>query len=393
MQSNNNNNVKKIKKIRPEQNKKRKDAITKLQSIVRGMQSRKKNSTKNYVNKEAASSNAVDFRKYQGSNLKNALATYHTVQRDRYLAGLVHPDLAVKNQWSVKCFSDLPLPTATIGYHVQNQMTTSSLGTFLLSWIPCCMITKNKFTSIGQIVGNWTYNNAGTLTGNASSNYNYQQNIGYNPDVALQRYRLVSALARISYNGSVLNQAGTMLSCAVFDKFPIIAASAPFNSNLVDRYGNFSLIQNGLWNRTQDITSDSRGLEALYVPMDPDDFMFQNVDTFYGTDITAGVENKPDNEGAHVNYLFCGKNLPASSSCILVDFYYNFEVIADPSSAPILRGDSSCTDLSFRNKQQQLTTNMINTGSMIRESSEGKSWNDIFKEIASFGIKLLPALL
>jgi hypothetical protein len=129
--------------------------------------------------------------------------------------------------------------------------------------------------------------------------------------------------------------------------------------------------------------------------MDPDDLMFQKTDTYYGDVIGVGL-NAPDAEGAHINYVIAGRNLPATNSCIMVDCYYNFEVIADPSSAYILK---SAVDESYRQTDR---TELFNTlkdvaksGNLIKPSSSGggSKWTDLLMKAIEMGISYIPMLL
>lgn len=343
-----------------------------------------------------------EFRRYKDPNtLLPALQAYHKIMRDQYLVGLVHPDIAVQKGIPVKLPSDVPIPTASIGYHVQQQYSTSTLGTFLLSWRPCLLLTDGN---INQIVGpggqasQLTYNNDPTLTGLTSNGFNLFKATGVYPTISIQRYRMVSAILKVSYNGSVLNQSGTMLGCATFDPFAIMAAGAFTNQvdTLVDRYANFSLIQNGLWNQSINITKDSEGLECLYVPTDPDDFTFQRAGTYYGSTITSNVLISPDAEGAHIQYIVAGRNLPASASSIIVDLYYNFEVIADPTSAYVLRGSIDQV-YNSGDRQQILDTfsDVVKKKGLISPTkrNDNSFWGDALNKVLKLGMKYLPMAL
>jgi len=366
---------------------------------VNGMKFKKAN-----VNTDVAKLRATDFRKIERNQLQSALATYHSYIRAQYLLGLVHPDIAVREQIPVKLPSELPIPTASIGYHVQNQFSTSALGTFLLSWRPSFLLPLDQLTgAAGTGASQLTFNNAVGLTGGVSIAGNNFVATGYYPAVTLQRYRLVSALLKISYNGSVFNQAGSMLACATFD--PLVCACGnlanpvtSYSDGLVDRFGVFSLIQNGLWNTDFNITEDARGLEFLYVPTDPDDYTFQRAGTFYGTSSVMPGTFGPDFEGAHINYIVAGRNLPAGLSCVLVDTYYNYEVIADPSSAPILRSsvDSSFSASDRMELQDTLSTQTKKSGLIhpIKNNTTTSStnWVDLFEKAVELGIKYIPTL-
>lgn len=330
-------------------------------------------------------SNAIYFRKFQGKRLLSALREYQKVVKSRYLVALVHPDLAVKQQIPVKLYSDVPIPTASMGFHEQYQFTTSTQGTFLLAWKPNFLVNQAYLTANGLTTwSNITMNIAAGLTGNVGVAGNFFVPRNYTPNIDLQRYRLVSALLKISYNGAVLSQQGTMLSCATFDPLTVAVGNnvTPIGTiadTLVDRFGQFSLIQNGLWNTTVDITKHSEGIECLYVPTDPDDMIFQRTNSYYGTTVLAPNQLQPDTEGAHIQYIVCGRNLPVSSSCIIVDTYYNYEIIADPSSAPFLRSEAQNVFTSTEHSAiQDSMINSMGKGGAIRPSKPvtDSFWDD-----------------
>ena len=141
---------------------------------------------------------------------------------------MIHPEVAVQQGYQVKMYSDVPVPSSSIGFKTAYQVSTSSKGTFSLVWTPNFMANKQVMESdpTFNLVGgtkkvfdysNLSINNSSTLTGEQSDNY-FAFYPSYIPDIALQKYRLVSALIRVVYNGSVINQAGTMYSCATFDQ-------------------------------------------------------------------------------------------------------------------------------------------------------------------------------
>ncbi len=342
---------------------------------------------------------ALDFRTSNPRSSLPLLRAYHREVKNQYLMGLVHPDIAVKDGINVKLPSDIPIPSASIGFHEQHQFTTSTAGTFLLSWRPCFLFTAGDITNIpnGNAAGQMTYNNSSSLNGTASVAGNAFIATGVYPGISIQRYRLVSALLKMSYNGSVLNQAGTFLGCATFDPLPIatgttVTSISNYSDGLVDRFGNFSLIQNGLWNTTANITKDSEGLEFLYVPTDPDDYTFQRAGSYYGTSVTTGGTFNPDAEGAHINYIVAGRNLPAAASCIIVDVYYNYEVIADPVSAYILRAQPDFIySMKDKDEMKDNFAELVKKGGLIRKSSSF-DWTDVLKQVAAMGIKYVSTL-
>jgi len=340
-----------------------------------------------------------DFRKIPKADLLSEMRIYNRHIKARYLMGLVHPDMAVKEQIPVKLYSDVPIPTASIGFHEQYQFTTSALGTFLMAWKPNFLMTADDLASISATeYSHLTFNRAANLTGTASNSTNSFVAGSFAPNVAIQRYRLVSALLKISYNGSVLNQAGTMLACCTFDPLNVSAGNlvTPVTSltdSNVDRFGNFSVIANGLWNTTTDITNNSEGLEFLYVPTDPLDYTFSRQGRFYGTTAGVGLTAAPQ-DGAHINYIVAGRNFPFSASCILVDVYYNYEVVADPTSAAFLR---SSPDTVYSSKDRDdlhdAITGVVKTGSLIKPISKGNGFGDTLMQVLKLGVQYIPKIL
>lgn len=340
-----------------------------------------------------------DFRSKSGGALLREMRLYHKHVKDRYLTGLVHPDLAVQQQIPVKLYSDVPIPTASMGHHEQYEFNTNSSGNFLLSWRPCFLVTAPDLTSVSATdYSHLTFNNSAGLSGSVGTSGNFFVPGSYAPAVNIQRYRLVSALIKVSYNGNILNQAGTIVSCGTFD--PLVAASgngvnpvSGYADSLVDRFGNFNLIVNGLWNTTVDVTKSSEGVECLYVPTDPTDYTFNRQGRYYAGLVTSFGTITGPADGAHINYIIAGRNLPASSSCIMVNVYYNYEVVADPSAAPFLR---SAPDTVFSSKDRDDVHNtisdVIKNGSLIKPSSR-TNFTDILGQVAQMGLSYLPKLL
>jgi len=201
-------------------------------------------------------------------------------------------------------------------------------------------------------------------------------------------------MIKVSYNGSVLNQSGTMISCCTQDPFVVGNTAAVVSDGLVDRFGVFSLITNGLWNNTINITKDSEGLECLYVPMDPEDLIFDRTGYYLGNpfNAAAGGTTAPSTTGAPINYIIAGRNFP-TTNCIVIDIYSNYEVVADPSSAPILRGSiddmlSKSDEESHRNGLKQFAKE----GGLIRPITSF-NWKSALSEVANVGINYLPKLL
>lgn len=353
--------------------------------------------------------NPLQFRYGNKNSVVKLLEDYHRLTRARYLFAMIHPEVAVNQGYQVKLYSDVPVPSSSIGFKSTYQFTTSSSGTFALTWTPNFLYTSQQlaleFSEVMEpTYSTLAYNNSDGLTGSISHDEFYFQP-SYTPDIKLQKYRLVSALIKVKYNGSVLNQSGTMYSCATFDQLTVASGNI---SNLrclaSSRFGDFGLIRNGLWNRSVNITSDADGIECLYVPMDPTDITFYPIGDYYGlgSDTIAGTGSdkhllQTSTEGAHVNYVIAGQNLPVSSSCIYVEVYSNFEVIADPQSAPVIRSSIE-TSLDRADNQivQDLTSNMTKNGMLIRTSKPNHDWgsriSDFIRKTYKIGKSVWPII-
>lgn len=192
---------------------------------------------------------------------------------------------------------------------------------------------------------------------------------------------------KVKYNGSVLNQAGTMYSAATFASFPTaivktsdseptaldlatagIVGTHPYNQ--FDRYAQLSYIRNGLWNRATTITEDARGVDCLYVPTDPLSQVFyqsgkyqgtttinESVKGLVGSNICAALQVNTPTVGSPISYTVIGTNMPVGQ-CIQIECYYNYEVIADPSVAPILRSNPSILDKSDYDRVNEVIKNV-----------------------------------
>lgn len=374
--------------------------VDNLRAQVNNIKKKTENKNKNNKNKnkfyfksnkkDRLPSNPLFFRSHPKDKVVKLLEEYHRVTRARYLFAMIHPEVAVNQGYQVKLYSDVPVPSSSIGFKSTYQCSTSEKGTFCLTWTPNFLCTAQSLaTDFPQVqepfYSNIAYNSASTLDGTKPSGGNFFFMPAYVPDIKLQKYRLVSALIKVKYNGSVLNQSGTMYSCATFDQ---IEVASGYNDSLITnaaagRFGDFSLVRNGLWNRSVNITSDADGIECLYVPMDPTDVTFYPIGDYYGlgSDIEIGaganrVLKQISTEGAHVNYVIAGQNLPTSASCIYIEIYANFEVIADPQSAPVIRSsiESSLTRAD-NDILTDLTSNITKTGQLIRTSKPNTDWS------------------
>lgn len=341
--------------------------------------------------------NPVSYRGFRKPELLQQMRSYNKMMRDKYLVGLIHPDIAYKEGIPVKLYNDVPIPTSTVSYCETYQFTTSSLGTFLLSWRPDYLMSSTYSAGIVDY-SKITYNNSSSLNGTSSTSGNNFISGHYIPTVAYQRYRLVSALIRIAYNGPVLNQSGRMIACASYDPLRVCLGTtglpvSGFSDSLIDRFGNFSTIANGLWPQKVNISQGDHGVECLWVPTDADDTLFERDGFYYGKgNLTAGLM-EPDSEGAHIAYLISGNNLPASTSCIYAEVYYNFEVIADPTTAPFLRAAVDTTwQASDKDEIRNHVADMVSRGGLTKPAAPEHDFISTLGRVAELGVKYIPMI-
>lgn len=371
----------------------------------------------------------MEFRKIPSEQVVPALEDYHRIMRSQYLYSMIHPDYAVTEGLQVKMYSDVPIPTTSIGIRTMYNLDTSKLGTFLLTWTPNFLSSstylEQKFKGVSATGGAWkdyyysntSFNNGDKLSGDTELSSNLSHPLPcFQPSVLLQKYRLVSAILKVKYNGSVLNQSGTMVSCATFDAIPVVEYAANGNDPTTviqyggetSRYQDFNLIRNGLWNYSQNITADANGLECLYVPLDPMSQTFYDLSTYYGApdDISTGTYTDASTSkgyainrmvgavGAQLSYVVAGYNLPESTRCIQVEVFYNYEVISDPSVAPLLRSSlNSYFDWTDKRKMDDLFRELSKSGLIRRVWDKVKAGFPSFaKATLTWGPRLLPII-
>jgi hypothetical protein len=244
---------------------------------------------------------------------------------------------------------------------------------------------------------NITINNNATLDGTASSGFNaFVTNLpGVPISGSFQRYRLVSCLIKVTITNTVLNMGGKMYSCATYDPFSIKYYSAlSQNDTLVDRFGNFSIVRNGLWNTTVNV-NETNCIEALWVPTDGYDYFFQRQYAYYGTAYSAvDTLMTPSTDGAHIGYIFALNSLPANSTFV-VEQWANYEMIPDPTAASYL---GASVDTAWTSQAKDRYTDVmkaeIKENGLIRiPQKQSESWGNILKNIVSTGLPYLLKML
>lgn len=187
------------------------------------------------------------------------------------------------------------------------------------------------------------------------------------------------------------------------------------NSNpSLARWTNFDVIRNGQWNLSHNISADANGIECLYVPVDPTSKMFYDVGDYYGTSIANSQDTTdykytltggeyhyethmrqllPFSETS-VKYVVAGHNLPKSENCIQIELFYNFEVIADPTVAPLIRSSiNNVFDINDKRRIKELFRELSKTG-FVRRAWEGVKENfpKFARATLTWGPRLLPLI-
>jgi hypothetical protein len=200
----------------------------------------------------------------------------------------------------------------------------------------------------------------------------------------------------VTYEGALLNQSGKFFSCATYEPMSVkVFAALNQTDPAADKYGDFSLIRNGLWNNSLDVTSPQHGIECLWVPTDGTDYFFQRFVTYYGTALSSlDTLYSPSNDGAHINYVDCGTGLPPTAN-VRVEVFANFELIADPNTAPFLaQVNEDVWDSKSVDKYHKVVSSTMKNEGLIRPASaNSSSWTDVIKSVADVGIPLIKSLL
>lgn len=275
---------------------------------------------------------------------------------------------------------------------------------------------------------------AAALTGTQPNEGHWTALQSYNPEINIQQYRIVSAMLRVKYVGNLMNQAGMLYSCATTIDMPplkmiqqdrgsdtiwpdpmesveITSAmsskpNTPAGSNTyylvpedrtgvnrsyapLCRFSDFNLVKNGMWNYSHNITEQGGGVECLFVPLDAHDTTFREMGMYYNSgpsqakaaEINLAAADScgavycvmDDNSlGNPLKYVVVGQNLPHEANCIMIEVFYNFECIADPSVCPFLR--AAPATVFSKDDQMQIASSVgkiAQNGALIRKASKG----------------------
>lgn len=392
-------------------------------------------------NARRASTNPVLYRELAPRIAIQELDAFHEMSRLKYLYAMIHPEEAVTQGLQVKLYSDLPVPTNSAGIRETFYVTPSSSGTIALAWNPNYFASDIGFETILTQQGSTRvlkhfdyahlfYNNSAALDGTSVGQGDWHALPSYKPQINIQQYRIVSALMRVSYVGNLMNQAGVLYSCATTADVPplyyFVTDEANHWTNLesinlkpgmegeqgsftlpggcryayaqLSRFSDFNLVKNGMWNYSHNITERGGGIECLYVPLDAMDTTFRQTNMYYNDgsrvyDSTNSTGNytvlqplSANTIGSPLKYVVVGQNLPSERNCIMVEVFYNFECIADPSVSPFLRS-STASALTKDESTSALATiaQVARNGNLIRPTAKKKlTFEDFVRSIPGY---------
>lgn len=220
--------------------------------------------------------------------IKEKLVHLKNESGQKYLDDLLYPERA----YNAKIPNSVPFPTASIRVHNTSTLTTNSTGNVVFCWNPYYLSESSASYCF--------VNNDATLTGSAANNIFGTIQNGFSSIPALySEFRLVSASVVVTCRSSQLNMSGVLSGGILIDPSLIFAGG-------VAQLGNFLNIDDSYYNQ---IRPAGDGLRMLYFPIDPS---FESFTTMGNV--------KP-------GFAFCfyGQGLQASTPCIRVDYYANFE--------------------------------------------------------------------
>jgi len=246
--------------------------------------------------------------------LNSVMECYNEMQKDyqeEYLNVLFNPE----RQANAKIPSLFPVPSSSFLSHQQVSITTNASGNVAFTWNPFFL----QDAASGANQSTFFVNNNSTLTGSSSNDNFFSTDIGYNqlPGGLYSQYRVVGASVVVTYTGRMDIVSGVIGLGIGLNQYaaPNIVTTGKDVSSQV--FGNFNLIDDLYFaKRTQAVN----GCRAIYFPLDSKFLQFTPMAT-----ATAG--------SGSVNgfyFAFYGANLPASSPCLRVDFYIQYECTVRP---------------------------------------------------------------
>jgi hypothetical protein len=268
-----------------------------------------------------------DYEKYGGFKISKADNLIETVRKTQsgmtnmYAHSLLHPQELI----TAKIPALIPQESTTFQAAGNLNITTNASGNV------CFLINPFLLYSAAASYTGMSVCNDVTLTGLAACNFFTGVQINTTPPANLySRYRLVSAKIKMTYQASNLNASGRVGLSVVQDPTIIPNQVTAINA-FEQKYGNFSLIDNGM---RAEISYPNRNesVDAIYLPPDDTYFQFQ---TMIGGGIPADQINYRSGE------LFAGyvAGAPGNTAVINVQYWFNYECIVDPVAADYIHRD------------------------------------------------------
>ena len=229
-------------------------------------------------------------------SLQEKLKHIKSESSEKYINDLLYPEKAMH----AKIPNVIPFPTSSFHMHNSYTVTPNASGNFMFAWNPFFL------DSAGVNTGFLLNTDVG-LTGNITQGGIGVAN-GFTIPSIYTEYRLVSAAVVITPKNSMLNMQGTISLSTTIDPTLATTAIGAVNAG-INNYGIFSNIDDAYYNQ---IAPASHGLRGIYFPLDVTYEQFQ----------TVGI---PKYGFAFIGY---GQGLQASTPCVRMDFYCNFEATA-----------------------------------------------------------------
>lgn len=260
------------------------------------------------------------------SNLLELLKHISSEDADKYIFSLLYPESSY-----AKIPTPFPVPTSEVRDHLTFTLTTSSPDSTLNFPGGNFAFVYNPFyvCDLANTTNATFYLNTNASMAGTSANDNFVcRDIGQSslPAGMYSSYRLVSASVTVNYIGRMDIVSGT-IGCGVgFNSVAPIGTVGTSKAQDAAVYCNFNLIDDSYFSqRTQSIN----GLRMIYFPLDSTYSNFYRMGT-----------------GCNGFYFVCyGQGLPASSACIRLDIYLNYEFTVNPAySSYVAQSPGCCGD-------------------------------------------------
>lgn len=360
-----------------------------------------------------------------------------------YISTILEPELAVTDGTVAKLPTTFPIPSTTVSFRNNVNISTDASGDFALAWNPNLFSNVDGLTQYKYNANLTSQADCDTLSHLVVLDPRGDEHLlavpSYVPDVALSKYRLVSAKLKVTYIGSVLQKSGMMYACATYDQTPVVVGvsgdfgdlmtfnaptgapinwtSAEYANTVIGRTHasmNEQAISNGIWNKSLNITNSSQGMSCLHIPTDPINEIFYPIATYFGNKVdsynvnvnlplhaVAIPQSFESLSGAQLCYLMCGHGLPPNTECINIQVYYNYEVIPTQSTAPFLRPALDIFSRAERELVREVVTEVAPLAATSTKLAHRGIWStlkDMLKKVdwahaAEAAVKLVPQVL